>query len=495
MDFCCFPDVWAWIHNLPPITQWRTNSMSICICSSTSSQPSLKLSIAKNLQSPSLSFSFSILADFNLPISLWTSKPFKFSSKSTKLLDEETISDLLINFIEDVLNYGSNKNNPLLNIPKLDSLTNFKDIFNLSFLTLTFLICIYEAPADLRSECLNTLKNQLASSQPREASKLLMRLLGSNIEEQWMRSINLAITNGIEEFHATNHTLKTPSPLFSYALSTVGLWKVQLYCPIIAMDIVNSSNPLADARLLFSLNYNQLEGVIQFNYKVVLREKWLDVKVNVDNIRFDVIRLVGETLMKERGVGAAEKHFPSRISLQLTPTLQTNMLSVSVSKSSENPTREIGLEKTLEGSFDPPNLGLKVSAVETMRMSLKPWKFEESVYGNSVNLNWYLHDSEDGREVVTSKPSKISLIHPKAWFKDRYSSAYRPFNRQGGVVFARDEYGESVLWKVDKGAIGRTMEWEIKGWIWLTYWPNKYRTFYNESRRLEFREILHLTLA
>lgn len=94
----------------------------------------------------------------------------------------------------------------------------------------------------------------------------------------------------------------------------------------------------------------------------------------------------------------------------------------------------------------------------------------------------------------SSKPSKFSLLKPGAWFKNRYSNVYRPFTRQGGIVFADDEYGESVLWKVDKGAIGKVMEWEIRGYIWLTYWPNKHRTFYTETRRLEFKEIVHLLL-
>ena len=212
--------------------------------------------------------------------------------------------------------------------------------------------------------------------------------------------------------------------------------------------------------------------------------------------RYDVIKLVNETLMSERGVGTADKHFPSRISLQLTPTMQTNVLSVSVSKSSENPAREIGLERGIEASLEPPNphFGLKLSAGEAVKMTLKPWKFEESVYGYSANLNWYLHDSEDGREVFSNKPSKMSLINPKAWFRDRYSSAYRPFTRQGGVVFAGDEYGEGVCWKVDRSVAGKTMNWQIKGWIWLTYWPNKHRTFYTETRRLEFKEILSLTI-
>ncbi|OVA07830.1 hypothetical protein BVC80_8649g7 [Macleaya cordata] len=497
MAACYFPDIWAWMQNLLPVTQWKTNSMSICIFSSKSTQTSLNLTITKNLQNQNPSLSFSIVADLNIPIPLWISKSFKHNIQTPKFLDNGTLCNLFCNFIKDVLNYGPTKNTSFLYIPSLDTISNFKDVFNLSFFTLTLLICIYEAPQDIRLECLNALKNHLIASHSKETSKTLMRLLGSNIEEQWVRSLNLAITNWIVELDAQNHILRTPSPLFSYSISALGLWKVQLYCPIIAMNTESSSNASADERLQFSLRHHQLEGVIQFGYKVVVQEKWVNVIVKVDNIRCDVIRLVSETLLTEKGAGAAEKHFPSRISLQLTPTLQTNVLSISVSKSSENPAREIGLEKTIEGSFDPPNsfLGFKAAVSETMTMSLKPWKFEQSIYGYSANLNWFLHDSVDGREVFSTKPSKIALLQPKAWFKNRYSSAYRPFTKQGGVIFAGDEYGESVLWKVDRGALGKTMEWEIKGKIWLTYWPNKHRTFYTETRGLEFREILQLSLV
>lgn len=201
--------------------------------------------------------------------------------------------------------------------------------------------------------------------------------------------------------------------------------------------------------------------------------------------------------MKARGAGVSEKHFPSRISLQLTPFMQTNVISISVSKSSENPAREIGIEKTIEGSIEPPNthIGLRVASGESMTMSLKPWKFEQSAYGDSANLNWFLHDSINGLEVFSTRPSRFQLLHPKAWFKNRYSSALRPFTRQGGVIFAGDEYGESVVWKVEKGAMGKCMEWEMKGWIWLTYWPNKHRTLFTQTKRLEFREILQVTLS
>lgn len=206
---------------------------------------------------------------------------------------------------------------------------------------------------------------------------------------------------------------------------------------------------------------------------------------------------MNELLLNQQGEGASEKHFPSRISLRLTPIVQTDILSVSVGRSSENPTREIGHEKALEAGFDPPNsyMGIKVSTAETSTVTLKPWKFEQSVSGYGANFHWFLHDSGDGREVFSSKPSMFSVLNPKAWFRDRYSSAYRPFTRQGGIVFAGDEYGDGVKWIVDKRAVGRTMEWEIRGWIWLTYWPNKHRSFYSETRRLEFKELLHLTIT
>ncbi|XP_058110435.1 uncharacterized protein LOC131253461 [Magnolia sinica] len=486
-----FPDVWSWINNLPPIAQWKSNPISICIYPTKPTHPSLNLSVTQNPQ-----LSFSIYADLHIPISLWTSKPFKIINTQNPI-PEDIIINLFYNFITDVLNYAPTNITTFLKFQTFRPNNNFNHVFNLAFYTLTVLICIYEAPHDLRSVCLNALRAHLTAPQSRDASKLLMRILGSNIEEQWMRSLNLAITNWIVDIHPLDRSFRAPSPLFSYAVSTVGLWKVQMYCPIIAMQIEKSSNASHDERLMFSLRYQQLEGVIQLGHKIKFQENWIDVAVNVDNVRLDVIPLVSNTLMADRGTGAEEKHFPSRISLQLTPILQTSVLSVSVTKSSDNPTREIGVEKTIEGAFDPASsyVGLKVSAAETMTMTMKPWKFEQSVHGNIATLNWFLHDSVDGREVSSSKPSKASLFQPKAWFRDRYSSAYRPFTKEGGVVFARDEYGERVWWKVDRECIGKTMEWEISGLVWLTYWPNKHRTFYSETRRLEFREILHLPLV
>nr|CAD1822027.1 unnamed protein product [Ananas comosus var. bracteatus] len=409
-------------------------------------------------------------------------------------LDEDTIRRFFFDIVKGVLKYGPNNKFPYRE-PEIQISQDFSDIFNLAFTTLSLLVCIYEAPPHLRREFIDTLRVQLVSSRLRAASKPLMRFLGSNLEEQWMRSVNLGITNWIRELKPSSNDFMPPSPLFSYALSARRLWKVQLYCPMVALSVEYPSGSTKEERLQFSLDYQQFESVFQFSYKVIFKENWIDVMVNVDNIRCDVIPLISETLMSKQGYGSEEKHFPSRISLQLTPTLQSDIISVSVSKSTDNPIHEVGLEKGLETSFDAPaSLGITISATETHTMSLKPWKFEQSVYGDSAILNWFLHDGTNGQEVFSCKPPKLALCKPRSWFRNRYTSAYRPFTRQGGVIFAGDEYGERVCWKVSEGALGKTMEWEIKGKIWLTYWPNKHKTFYSETRRLEFRELVYLTI-
>ncbi|RRT50407.1 hypothetical protein B296_00007654 [Ensete ventricosum] len=110
-------------------------------------------------------------------------------------------------------------------------------------------------------------------------------MLGSNLEEQWMRSLNLGMTNWMVELQSSNHSVRTISPAFSYALSASGLWKVQLYCPVIAMSLEDPSATTQDERLLFSLRYQQLEGVVQLAYKVIIKRNWIDIVVAVDNIR------------------------------------------------------------------------------------------------------------------------------------------------------------------------------------------------------------------
>ncbi|CAN6451486.1 unnamed protein product [Victoria cruziana] len=511
---CCLPDIWDWITGLPPTTQWKTDLQSIDICSSKSNKISLKFSIKRNPNSDPFVV-FSLLADFQYPVYLWSSNACRVDTRSNSINKETTMKDLFFGFIKQVLHYGPKKNSHLV-LPSYLSTAHeqkyFPQMLNLAFASVMLCVCVYEAPGEIRSNCIQTVQKHLSNSKRSRGSlRLLLQLMGSNLEEQWMRSIHLALTNTVFSDQAwlrldqARRFLKgdgddrnSPYQPFSYSVSSAGLWKVQLYSPVVAARLQNSSNRnVDDERLLFSLKHQHLEAVFQLSYSVNYKnQSWIEIVLAIDNVRCDIVPLVSDYLMAERGLGILEKHFPSQISLQINPFLQNHVLSVSVSKSSDNPTIELGTEKTIEGGFDAPGtyFGLKVSTVESISVSVKPWKFEQTVDGDTGNLSWVLYEINDLKEISSSRPSKISILNPRAWFRDRYATACKAFTRQGGVVFARDEYGDSIVWKVKREAIGATMDWEIKGRIWFTYLPNKHNTFYSETRSVEFSEVLQLPL-
>ncbi|KAK3124818.1 hypothetical protein QOZ80_7BG0593840 [Eleusine coracana subsp. coracana] len=370
------------------------------------------------------------------------------------------------------------------------------DIFNNAALTLAFLVSIYEAPSSLRREFIDIITARLTCKDMGDAAKKLMLALGSDIEEQWMRSLNLGITNWTMECLRSGGAPASLPRVFSYAVSATKLWKVQVYCPVAGMIVEQPSHQTKDEKLLFSLNYHQLECVIQFVCRVSIKKNWIDVVINVDNIRCDLVQLVSESLMAKQGYGSDEKHFPSRVSLQFTPRPLTDILSVSVSRSTDNPVHEVGVETGLDASLSvPATMGIGMSAHETVTRAVRPWKFEHSVHGNTASLSWFLHGGADGREVFSSEPRRLELFKPRSWFRNRYTNPNRPFTRSGGVIFAGDEYGEGVCWRMCPGIAGKTVEWEIRGRVWVTYWPNKKRTTHTETRSLEFKEQLKLIIA
>lgn len=280
------PDIWEWITTLPPIHQWYSNSLSLQICTSLEENHSLTLVINKppKLHQPS-NLSFSIFSTGHVPTSLWTSNSFQLNGHR---IDEEIMRKFFFNIVSAVLKYGHHNKYTLLRTIALDACESFADAFDIAFLTLAFLVCVYEAPLDLRRGFVETIRVCLATTKMREASKQLMRVLGSNIEEQWMRSLNLGFTNWILELKALGNeelTTSTCSPLFSYAISASNLWKVQLYYPMVLMATEYTSSSTKDTRLQFSLNYQQFESVIQFQYKLNFKEDWIDININVDNIR------------------------------------------------------------------------------------------------------------------------------------------------------------------------------------------------------------------
>lgn len=274
------PDIWQWIRSLPK--QWIGEFYSLQICNSPSTNQSLKLIISRHSETQSLNLSLSICAEFHDSISLWSSHYSKLKSVNS--------TDVAVHFVLDiicgVLRYGPYSNSKaFFRMPSMQMSEDTGKFFNLSVLTLALLVSIYEAPPSLRREFIDAISAQLMHKEMRDAAKKLMLALGSNLEEQWMRSLNLGVTNWTMEALRSGGTPTPCFTVFSYSLSASRLWKVQLYSPVVAMIMEHSSHQPKDEKLLFSLNYQQLEGVIQFVYRVAFKLNWIDVAVNVDNIR------------------------------------------------------------------------------------------------------------------------------------------------------------------------------------------------------------------
>ena len=276
----CVPDIWQWIKRLPE--QWRGGSYSLQICNSPSMNQSLNLVVSKHSESQPLNLSFSICTELHDPISLWSSNYSTLRSAPTTSLSAVFLHDIICG----VVRYGPYSNSrSLFRLPNVQISEDSGKTFNLAVFTLAILVSIYEAPSNLRHEFIKKISAQLMRDEMRYAAKKLMLMLGSNAEELWMRSVNLGVTNWTMEGLRSGDGSPSPFTVFSYALSASRLWKVQVYCPVVAMIMEHPSRQTKDEKLLFSLNYQQLEGVIQFVYRVTIKENWIDVTVKVDKLR------------------------------------------------------------------------------------------------------------------------------------------------------------------------------------------------------------------
>lgn len=287
---------------------------------------------------------------------------------------------------------------------------------------------------------------------------------------------------------------------FSYATETHGLWVMKGYAPVWGMNHtrcntrINMFN-LADAKeavLKYALAHQQLEAVIQLEYSVGFNDGFIMVNALVDNIRLHVAKLGFGT--SEEDAYVDERHFPSRVRVWVGPEVgSTYMVGLSLGKSTNNMEREVEMQRILKGKSGK----LKVPKVKAMersstRTKTKNWRWDQDVEGNAAVFDATLCDNATGLEVATWRSSNgISLGNS---FRRRYSGAHRPFTKSRGLVFARDECGEGVGWRLSKDMEGSVLKWRIGCQIWLSYWPNEISSSYFETRCVEWCDEVDLPL-
>lgn len=295
--------------------------------------------------------------------------------------------------------------------------------------------------------------------------------------------------------------LKSLTPLpsknlgFSYATESHGLWILKGYTPVKSMQCHGQKSQFPavieakESLLKYALAHQQLEAVIQLEYTVGFFENFIQVNARVDNLRFHVVQLgfKGEKSLEE-------KHFPSRIRVWVGPEVGASYVGgLSLGRSTDIVEKEMEVQKTMKansGKLKAPKV--KEEARMGTRMKIKNWRWDQDVDGNAAVFDASLCDNTTGVEIATWRPPVGGQIGIN--FRSRYTGGGRAFTKSGGLVFAGDEYGQGVRWRVNKEMEGSVLKWRIGGEVWLSYCPNEVTSSFYETRCVQWCDEVDLPL-
>lgn len=193
-----------------------------------------------------------------------------------------------------------------------------------------------------------------------------------------------------------------------------------------------------------------------------------------------------------------EKHFPSRIRVWVGPEVGSTYVSgLTLGRSTNNGENEVETQRILKGSFgkySKDSSHVKARARVSMKNKMKNWRWDQDAEGNAAVFDAVLCDNVTGQEIATWKSLYQNSNGSSHGFQHRYYGANRPFTKAGGLVFAGDDYGEGVGWRLNRDMEGSVLKWRIGGEVWLSYWPNNVRSSYVETRCVEWCDEVDLPL-
>lgn len=539
-------DMWSWICELPDSEDWLTGSTSLSYQLTSSKQISnsaqtlIQLRAERTFEPNSeVSATFSVVfqkssdstEDDASTTSLWV-------SDKCNLSQDKPFLPLVLQLLQEIISSSPNahastcprsqlqklKPEPVAWILDSHSPESFSSFFHLIFLARLFWICVFDAPSEVGSLYFHSLlAPNLGAFSCKHAPVLrtFFVSVGTDVELCLMRTFGYMLAKSLI-FHQVGGFgpgLKALAPPashrlgFSYATESHGLWILKGYAPVTAMDCVTSSRnpkmhqfPVIEPKesvLRYSLGHQQLEAVIQLEYKVEFCDGFIGVHALVDNIRLHVVKLGFRSKESEDDddVFRNEKHFPSRVRVWVGPEIGASYVGgLSLGRSTDNAKREVEMQKTLKGSYGKELKTPKVKGMARMarRTKMKDWRWDQDVEGNAGIFDGMLCDSTTGTEVATWKPPAGGEYHPVVNnFRRRYSGGSRAFTKSGGVVFGGEECGGGnggVRWRLSKEMEGSVLKWRIGGQVWITYWPNEVKSSCYETKCVEWCDEVDLPL-
>ncbi|KAG8497990.1 hypothetical protein CXB51_006677 [Gossypium anomalum] len=526
-------DIWSWICELPNNDDWGESDphppLAFTMASSeegdSSSTGSIQLKAERTMGSDSevcITFTISFQGFQSSP--LWVSDPCPLSSEQPFLplvlqLLQETISrsPAMPNTICPRSQLQKLKPEPISWIIESHSPESFSSFFNLVLLTRLFWLCSWDAPSEIGSFYFQYLLGPNIEALTFKQVPVLRTFLvsiGVDTELCFMRTLGYMLTKWIilSELSVGLKTLITPVKGqqqhlgFSYATEAHGFWTLKGYAPINAMKLLHSSDqksqfPATGAKgslLRYALAHQQLEAVIQLEYTIGFHDGYIQVNARVDNLRFHVARLGFSKKNDEMDDFLKEKHFPSRIRVWVGPEVGSTYVSgLTLGRSTNNGENEVETQRILKGSFgkySKDSSHVKARARVSMKNKMKNWRWDQDAEGNAAVFDAVLCDNVTGHEIATWKSFDQNSNGSSHGFQHRYYGANRPFTKAGGLVFAGDDYGEGVGWRLNRDMDGSVLKWRIGGEVWLSYWPNNVRSTYAETRCVEWCDEVDLPL-
>ncbi|XP_057788196.1 uncharacterized protein LOC131005311 [Salvia miltiorrhiza] len=524
-------DVWSWICELPNSDEWNQSDSQLTFTlassapSSTYSTQSIQLLADRSFNSESeasIRLSVRLVGFSHGEKAIWASDACPLSS-------EKPFLPLVLQLLQEIVSRSPTaqdstcprsqlqrlKPEPVSWILDSHAPESFSSFFNLVLLTRLFWVCACDAPSDVGSFYFHSLLAPNIETFACGHAPVLRNFfiaVGADVELCFMRTSGYMLAKWLilRDVEVGLKSLAPPSPSsknlgFSYAVESHGLWILKGYAPVKSMQCMQSygQNGLfpavieaKESLLKYALAHQQLEAVIQLEYKVQFHENYIQVNARVDNLRIHVAKL---GFKKNEESLLNEKHFPSRVRVWVGPEVGASYVGgLSLGRSTENVEMEMEMQKTFKGSSGK----LKVPKVKAMartatRSKIKNWRWDQDVDGNAAVFDATLCDNTTGVEIATWKPpaggdgvgGEIGIN-----FRRRYSGNGRAFTKSGGMVFAGEECGEGVGWRVSKEMEGSVLKWRIGGQVWLSYWPNQVTTSYYETRCIDWCDEVDLPL-
>ncbi|KAL1534551.1 hypothetical protein AAHA92_30718 [Salvia divinorum] len=498
-------DVWSWICELPDSDEWNqsdshlTFPLASSAPSSKHSTQSILLRADRSLSSESeASIRFSVhLAGFNKSSSDDEDEKPIWASDACPLSSENPFLPLVLQLLQENVSrspmaQGSTCPRSQLQLLQrgqvswiLDSHSpeSFSRFFNLVLLSRLFWVCACDAPSDVGSfffRSLLTPNIQTFACHHAPVLRNFFVAVGADVELCFTRTAGYMLAKWLILRDVEVGLRSLAPPLgnlgFSYAVESHGLWILKGYSPVKSMQCMHSQG--------------------QNDLSLRFHESYIQVSARVDNLRIHVAKL---GFKKNDESFLNEKHFPSRVRVWVGPEVGASYVGgLSLGRSTENVERETEMQKTMKGSSGKPKVP-EVKAMVRMatRSKNKNWRWDQDVDGNAAVFDATLCDNTTGVEIATWKPSGGGGGgggEKGIDFRRRYSGNGRAFTKSGGVVFAGDEFGEEVGWRVSKEMEGSVLKWRIGGQVWLSYWPNQVNSSYYETRCIEWCDEVDLPL-